>query len=528
MKQKTIVLNGIDLTIQQVRQIAREQTYIEICPDALSKVKAARKIVDDMLQDDKTIYGLNRGVGGNKDIAIPKHKLPEFNLNLLLSHAVATGDPMSVEDVRAMMTVRLNSWLLGYTGIHPEIVLLLKDFINFGIHPIIPAQGSVGVSDLAFLAHLGLALLGHGDVLFQGVTLKAIVAIHKAGLQVATLCPKDGLSIVSANSYSSGKGAILLADIIDFLDTADMIYSLSLEGFHANMNTLDRSLEKTKSFPGQHLSIENVRSYLRGSYLWNTDKLKAIQDPLSFRSACHIHGSVRDAVMSVVEYLHIQLQSSDDNPVVMIEEKRIQGSANFEVTNWVLGFEMIGIAFSHLSKSSCFRSIKLGMPSFTKLTRFLSPKDSIYHGFGTIQKTFSSLDAEIRHLANPISSDYISIAADMEDHATNAPYVIQKTTKMLDNLYKILAIEALHAAQAIDLRNGIRLGVGTQKIYEIIRSEVPFLDRDRNLSIDIHKIYNLLKSGQLKAEFENKQQEQRSSFPLYQRQKGEEFINEVY
>jgi len=170
--------------------------------------------------------------------------------------------------------------------------------------------------------------------------------------------------------------------------------------------------------------------------------------------------------------------------------------SNFEVTNWSLGFEMLGMALSQLSKVVCHRIIKLGNPAFTRLSRFLSPADNVL-AFATIQKTFTSLDTEIRHLSNPAISDFFALAGDMEDHANNAPYIVQKTRKIVDNLFYILGIEAMHAAQAVDLRSDIKMGKGTKAAYDSIREAVPFYDKDRNLSIDIKNAYEVLRSGKL-------------------------------
>lgn len=504
--KKRILLTGHDLTIKYIVQVARECVGVDICPQAFSKVEKARDLVMEWLVSERSVYGLNRGVGGNKDRVISLQQMNEFNRNIILSHCVATGNELIEEEVRVIMLTRLNSFLLGYTGIQPDVVLLLKNFLNYRIHPVIPSKGSVGESDLAYLAHVGLALIGEGEVVFQGERMATTEALQRTGLQAVTLGPKDGLSIISSNSLSAGKGAMVIQGITDLLEMADMIYALSLEGFQGNVSVLDQAVNKAKSFPGQIATAMMVKNHLHNSGLWTEKRPDIVQDPLSFRSACHVHGAVRDALQYVSKFVHLQLNSSDDNPSILLDEQRIVSSANFEVTTWVLGFEMLGIALSHLSKISCYRSIKLSTPHFTKLTKFLTPEEGVYIGFGTIQKTITALDAEIRHLSNPATNDFFSIAFDMEDHATNAPYVVHKTAKILDHLYTILGIEVLHAAQAIDLREDVQLGEGTSHIYQIVRSVVPFLDRDRNLSVDIKKIKELLQSKSLLTEYDRRKQ----------------------
>jgi histidine ammonia-lyase len=193
----------------------------------------------------------------------------------------------------------------------------------------------------------------------------------------------------------------------------------------------------------------------------------------------------------------MQLNSSDDNPCVLVEEKRIVSCGNFDPLVWVLGFEMLGSALHHVSRCSSYRTLKLGNPAFTGLTRFLTADERSSIGLCTAQKTVTSLDAEIRHLSNPASADYASLAGDIEDHGTNAPYVVSKTREIVNLLNYVLAIELLHAAQAIDLRGNVRLGRGTRAAYEALREQVSFLSQDRALTDDIERAYRICKDGSL-------------------------------
>jgi histidine ammonia-lyase len=364
------------------------------------------------------------------------------------------------------------------------------------VHPVIPERGSVGEADIACLSHIGLAMIGEGEVFYDGKRTASAEALKKAGLKPVVLGPKDGLAIVSSNALAAGEGALVLYDIKELLDISDVIYALSLEGLNGNVSPLDMRTHGMRPYPGQAYSAKRIAEYLEGSYIWEPDWKKPVQDPLSFRGSAHVHGAVRDAVSYVEGLLFIQLNSSDDNPCIILEDKKIISCSNSEVTNWSLGFEMLGMALSQLSKVACHRIIKLANPAFTKLSRFLSPSDNVL-AFATIQKTFTSLDTEIRHLSNPAISDFFALAGDMEDHANNAPYIVQKTRKIVDNLFYILGIEAMHAAQAVDLRSDIHIGKGTKAAYNSIREAVPFYNKDRNLSVDIKKAYGVLRSGKL-------------------------------
>ncbi len=493
---ETVNLNGSNLTIEQVVKVARDKARVEITPEAMETLKASRQLVFDLVDSNVPVYGFNTGVGWNKDKRVFKEFFQEYNKNLIYSHCLGVDPPASEEEVRAVMLARLNALLVGATGIQPEIAVMYMDMINAGVHPVIPERGSVGEADIACLSHIGLAMLGEGDAFYNGKRMPAAEALKKAGLSPVVLGPKDGLAIVSSNALSAGEGALVLNDIKDLLDMFDIIYALSLEGLNGNVSPLDMRTHRIRPYPGQACSAGKITEYLEGSYIWEPDWKKPVQDPLSFRGSAHVHGAVRDALAYVEELLTIQLNSSDDNPCIIMDDKKIISCSNFEVTNWSLGFEMLGMGLSQLSKVACHRIIKLANPAFTKLSRFLAPSDNVL-AFATIQKTFTALDTEIRHLSNPAISDFFALAGDMEDHANNAPYIVQKTRKMVDNLLYILGIEAIHAAQAVDLRSDIRIGKGTKAAYEVIRQDIPFYEKDRNLSVDIKSAYELLKSGRM-------------------------------
>lgn len=497
MQNAVLILDGHSLSYKDVVNVASNQMKVSISEEAMERLKAGRKLVEQWSSMDKPVYGLNRGVGQNKDRTINKEMYARFNRNVILSHSIGVGPELPKEIVRAVMVTRLNTILVGCTGVQPEIAKMLVTFLNDEITPILPSRGTVGAADIGILSHIGLAMIGEGEVIYKGRRVHVKEVFQEKGLMPITLGPKDGLSIVSSNAYSAGMAAILLYELYDLIETADIVYSLSLEGLHGNLSPLDESVLKVRPLKGQMKSAKRVREYLQNSYLWELDESPSLQDPLSFRGGFTVHGSVLDSLEYVENILSIQLNSSDDNPCVLVDEQRIVPTANFEVTSLILGLEMVCLALSHVSKNSCYRTIKLSNPDFTHLSRFLTPDANKTIAFGTIQKAFATLDAEIRLLSNPVSSDYFAIAGEIEDHATNSGLVLHKLQKIVDNLYYILGIEAIHGAQAVDLRKGVKLGIGTKAAYEVIREEIPFLDQDRNLSIDIEKAYRLLKSKKL-------------------------------
>ncbi|MBU5673902.1 HAL/PAL/TAL family ammonia-lyase [Paenibacillus brevis] len=487
------------LGIDEVIEVACHARKVEIDKESLARLDHARQLVFELAEQGHPVYGLNRGVGWNKDRRIEPGQYERFNRNLLYSHSAGVGPLASREEVRAVMLTRLNGLLQGHAGLQPEIVVRYADFLNRGIHPLLPLRGSIGAADITSISHIGLAMIGEGEVEYGGIRMAASEALELAGLSPIILGPKDGLAIVSSNALSAGTGALALGEAEKLLKLADLVYALSLEAVTGNVSPLHEAVHKVRPYPGQLRSRDRIARYLKGSELWDGTLPDSLQDPLSFRDACQIHGAAEDALRYAREQLELHLTSSDDNPCLLVEERLILSNANFDPVVWILGFEMLGIALHHLSKSSCHRIIKLGDPRFTGLTRFLTPDEQKVIGFCTLQKTATSLDAEIRHLINPVSTDFYSLAGDLEDHATNAPLVVRNLREIIERIYYILAIELLHAAQAVQLRPpGFRMGEGTRQLYEALREEVPFLSEDRILTGDIDRTYRLLSSIRIK------------------------------
>ncbi len=494
------VLDGMNLTLEDARSIALGRMEIEIADEAVERMKRAREVVFALADKDVPIYGFTVGVGWNKDKKVFGKYFEEYNRNLIYAHTLGVGPELGEAQVRATMLARLNTLLSARTGVQLEIVEMYRQFLNLGIHPVVPGRGSVGCGDITNLSHIGLAMIGEGEVHYKGRRMPAAEAIAEAGLKPIVLGPKDGLSIVSSNAQAAGTGALMVERAYRLLDVANAVYCLSVEGLDGNITPLRPEPNEARRMASQIRCAADMRKLLEGSYLQKKGITKTLQDPLSYRCVSNINGTVLDALNYVRPLLEIQLNSTDDNPCIIPEKEEIISCCNFELTNWVLGFELLGQAVAHLARSACHRTMKLSDPDFTGLSKFLSPNEGAVQAFQTIQKPFTSLDAEIRHLMNPVNTDYFSVAGDIEDHATNAPYVVEKTSRIIDNAFYILGIEAMHAAQAIDLRKPENMGVGSRILYEALRARVPFLSADRPLSPDIQAAYEVLNDETLVAQ----------------------------
>lgn len=517
-EEAPIQLNGESLTIEQVFEISKEHAKIEIDNKALERTIRSHALLLAAGKQDLPIYGLNRGVGLNKDRKIfqgdtidPEvlESSQKFNRSMILSHSTGISTDMPEEIVRAAMVVRLNTLLKGFSGIQPHAIQLLSDFLNRGIHPVMPKRGSVGEADIAILSHIALALMGEGDVHFLGQIMPAQKALQAAGLTPLKPYAKDSLSILSSNAYSVGYAALTLYEAKKLLMQMNLVFALSLEGLNGNIAPFTLAAQQARPYCSQWKMAEHTRELLKGSYLWETSEKRALQDPLSFRTATQVHGAVLDLMSLLENQMSINLNASDDNPAVILDieknastppqeasyyvnEGGIKGAviptANFEPITWILKFEALNIALVHASHNSIQRMIHLADPHLTGLTRFLAGNERAI-AFGTIQKAFTALDSENRSLANPVSMDSIPLAGGIEDHSTNAPFVIDRFAKIIDNLVYITAIEEMHAAQAVELRlrdhPELKLGEATSTELQNFRKVIPFLDEDRLLQKDI-------------------------------------------
>lgn len=520
-EDNAITLTGFDLSIEDIALLSQRKAEIKIDPAAINRMTASHELLLEAAKEGKPVYGLNRGVGLNKDKEIfsgdtlsPEAKAASiaFNKNNLLATSSAIGPFLPEKVVRAVMVIKLNSFLQGSTGVQPRATELIYEFLKRDILPVIPGRGSIGEADITILSHIGLALMGEGEVTYQGERMAASKALALNTLSPLKPFGKDSLSIMSSNAYSVAIASLLLHDIEDLMNKADLVFSLSLEGLNGNIAPFMHDAQKARPYPGQRDAACHIRTALKGSSLWEISEERALQDPLSFRSVTQVHGTTRDFINSAKQKLLLHLNSSDDNPVTVLgslEDVKTQQeqsyytknrrgavipTANFDTINWVIDFEALAIALSHVSEISTQRMLRLSSEEFTHLTRFLSPDDSIV--FGAIQKTILAINTENHTLSTPVSFHSTPVAGEIEDHATNSVLVLQRLCKMIDNTYYLFGLELMHASQAVDLRKRMhpdfQTGCITGALHKIYREIVPFIERDRSLSNDIEESKDFL------------------------------------
>jgi histidine ammonia-lyase len=493
----TIVLTGSDLTIDDVVAVALHHAPVVVGSDTRARLARSRAVVDRLLTADAVVYGLSTGLGALKGFRITNDDMPRYQRNVLMSHAVGVGAPYERAVVRAIMLARLNGMARGGSGVRPAVFELLLTLLNAGIHPVIPSRGSLGMADLAPLAHMSLPLIGLGTVEYHNELMSSAEALEFAGLQPVELGAKDALALCSVNSASVGHGALVAAESMRLLACADIAAALSLEGFQGNIGPLDPRAHMVRPFVGQRAAAAHLRDLLAGSGLWQLNQAQRVQDPLSFRCIAQVHGASRDALAFTGRTLEVELNASGDNPLVLPDEDSFVANGNFHVAGLAMGFDLLAIALAHTSSLSTSRVIRLMDPMLSGLPPQLTPWPGVNCGFGVLQKTVTALSSEIHFMAAPASLNFIPVASDIEDHATMATLCVSKAAQIVDAAWRILAIELLTAAQAADLRREITLGAGTQAAYAAVRSVAAFAPEDRVLAADIEAVYGLLVSGRL-------------------------------
>lgn len=489
----TVIIGDNPISIEQVVDIARGEP-VKVSPDATRRCQRVRESLMEIARmGHPMVYGLNTGVGINKDQTITEDHYSRYNMNMLRVHCVGVQPYASREEARGVMALKLHHMAMGYTGITPAYLVLLEEMINRGIHPAIPLRGSVGEADITALSHLGLAMAGEGLVLVDGVARPSGEVLREAGLRPVSPGPKDGLGLVTSNSLGEALGCLLIWRLRQLLDLADLCYSMTMEGFHGNPSPMDPRALKFYPSRGAKVSASNAMRFLQGSYILKGGK--SLQDPLSIRCSPMVHGAVRDSAEAAASALWAHMNAPDDNPLAF-EDGTVIPCALFEPLGWVLEMERLKIALCHLSQAVARRTFRLSSGRFTGINRFLNPSPSMCHAFGVIQKTLSYLHGENRHLANPCSTDVESLSEDQEDRGCNTPMVLEQLKRMLDNLELMLAIELLHAAQAMDMR-GESYGEGTRRALRALRERVPFMAEDRDLSADMTAAADMVRSGDI-------------------------------
>lgn len=483
-----VVVDGRTLSYGDVVAVARHGAHVALADGVLPRLVSERAVVDNVVDRQVPTYGLTTGLGARSSYALPRAELDAFSVRTVRGRANAVGDPLPVPVVRAALLARVNGLAGGGSGVRPEILRLLVALLNARVHPVIPEVGSIGASDLCQLAHVGLVVVGEGSAECGGEVLDGATALRRAGLSPAELGPKDGHVLCSASPLAAGVGALALHETAALLSLAQAVTALTYEGFRANTSPLDARVLALRPAPGQSRAAGELLALLDGGDLGDPRAARRVQDPVSLRCAAQVHGAGYAALDFADAALAPELNGCGDNPVVLGGTGEIVSSGNFHTPALALAFDTLALALTQTAAVSAERMRRLLDPGVSGLPANLSPYGPERSGFAPLVKTAQALVAEIRLLSTPVCIDPRQGADAVEDDSTNASLGARRLTTMLTRLRQLLAVEAVVAAQAVDLAAPAALGRGPEFLHRAIREVVPTLTDDRPHGVDVETV----------------------------------------
>ncbi|OWZ85044.1 histidine ammonia-lyase [Natranaerobius trueperi] len=494
-----IYLTGSQLSFEEIERVMIKKEQVELSTKAREDIVKSRKLIDELVDNEETVYGVTTGFGKFSDTAISTKDINALQENLILSHAAGVGEPFSEEIVRGIMLLRANSLSKGHSGVRLETVKLLLDMLNEEIHPVIPSQGSLGASgDLAPLAHMVLVMLGRGEAYYRGERLLGSEALKKAGLQPIKLRAKEGLALINGTQAIASVGTFTWLSMKNLLKVADIACAMTVDALEGITDAFDERIYKLRPHPGHRKTAANLRKLVVNSEIIENKEHPRVQDAYTLRCVPQIHGASKDAHSHVGEVLEREINSTTDNPLIFSEDGDIISGGNFHGQPLALPMDYLSTSISEIANVSERRVERLVNPNHNfGLPAFLIEEGGVSSGFMIAQYTAASLVSENKSLAHPASVDSIPSSANQEDHVSMGTIGARKALSILKNSQKVLSVELLCACQALDLRKPRKPGKGTKKAFEIIREEIPYLDQDREISPDIEKVAEIIASGKL-------------------------------
>jgi histidine ammonia-lyase len=497
---------GEPLTLADVVDVAVHGARVEIGDGVAAKMAAARAVIEDAVEGGRAVYGITTGIGDLANVRIAPGEAKRLQRDIVRSHATAVGPALPREVVRAMLLLRARTFAFGVSGVRFELAERFVALLNEGIHPVVPSQGSLGASgDLALLAHLALPLLGEGEVEVNGRVVPAPEALAKAGLAPVELTFKEGLALVNGTEAMLGLGILTCARAEEVARAADLAGAMTLEACLGTDRAFDRRLIELRRHPGALPVASNLRRLLASSEIVasHRESEHLVQDAYSLRCIPQVHGAYRDGIAYVRSTLEAELASAIDNPSVLVDTGEVLSGGNFHGEALGLALDHLGLCVAGFGTISERRVARLVDPDLNNgLPAFLTKDPGRRSGFMLAQYTAASLVSENRGLCWPASSDSIPTSAGQEDHVSMGATSARRAAAILANTEHALAIEALAAAQGLDLREGLAPAPGTGAALRSVRAASPFLDEDRSLAPDIARVRALVGEGHLRAAVE--------------------------
>ncbi len=494
------VLVGEQLSLDEVVAVARGEA-VELSPAAISRMAGSRAVVEAKVEAGETVYGVTTGFGSLANVRIDPDQAAELQHGIVRSHASAVGRPLSHEEARAMLLLRAHMLALGYSGVRADIVERMVQMLNADLIPVVPEQGSLGASgDLAPLAHLALPLVGGGEVLIDGRAVPAREALADAGLQPLTLQAKEGLALVNGTQGMVAVGILAADRVARLAKAADVAAAMTIEAALGTDRPFDERLQALRPHLGQAASAANLRRLLSGSEITasHRESEHLVQDAYSLRCAPHVHGATREVLAFVRRILGVEAGSISDNPIVLPESGEILSGGNFHGQPVAVALDALAAATVPMASISERRLYRLLDPGTNNgLPAFLVRGSGLNSGLMLAQYTAASLVSESKSLAHPASVDSIPSSAGQEDHVSMGMTAARHARDVVAIAEVVVAIEALAAAQGLDLRAPLGSARGTRAGRDAVRAAVPYLEADREVAPDISAVTDVVRTGAL-------------------------------
>ena len=492
---QSLLIDGESLTIEDVHEVAFERRPVQIHHQAIQKCQRSRAVVDSIVEQRRVVYGISTGFGKLSDVQIGHEELLQLQRNLVRSHAAGVGDPLSQEEVRALILLRANVLAKGLSGVRPVVIERLCDLLNHNVYPVIPCRGSVGASgDLAPLAHLALVLIGEGEVFGISGKMSGAEALEGLGVSPLELQAKEGLALTNGTQAHLATGLICLRRAQELMDLADLGGAMTLEALRGTPVAFDARIHAARPHKGQMLVADRLLRFLESSEIRQSHlDCSRVQDAYSIRCMPQVHGPVRDCLEYVRHSVEVELNSATDNPLVFADSGDVLSGGNFHGQPLALGYDFMAVALSELASITERRIERLLNPEYGDLPAFLADNPGLNSGFMIAQVTAAALASENKVLSHPASVDSIPTSGNREDHVAMAMGAALKLKQIVNNLEKILAIEFLCGAQGLDYLRPLKAGKSVEAGYQQIRSRISHVEVDRVLSTDIEEMCRIMK-----------------------------------
>jgi histidine ammonia-lyase len=494
---KPIIIGVERMTLEDLIAISRRGAKVRLAEESEQRIEKARKLIDQWVKEEKSIYGVTTGFGALSDVAISTKDTRQLQQNILMSHSAGTGNMLDEETVRAVMALRIKDFAMGRSGIRLETVEHLITLLNKGVVPMVPEKGSVGASgDLTPLAHLSLVLIGRGKAFYNTKKLSGSDALNHCGLTPLRLEAAEGLALINGTQVMTAIGGISVYDALNLAKLTDIAAAVTLEVLMGSRMEFDPRIHQVRPHPGQAASADNMFRITRNSEIVTSHKdCHRIQDAYTLRCSPQVHGASRDAVFYSKRVVETEMNASTNNPLIFSDSQEFLLGGNFHGQPVALAMDFLGMAVSEFANISERRIERLVNPMLSGLPAFLVSDGGLNSGYMIAQYTAAALVSENKILSHPACVDSIPTSANKEDHVSMGTISARKCRDIIKNAEDVIAIELLCGAQALDLFTNMKPGEGSLSAYAAIRNVVPHLEKDRILHEDIHKVKELMKNG---------------------------------